>query len=191
MPKQKKQLVVLLAVLLVLGISYACIHIYNQKQKEKEEDETESIAVTELDASQVTQFSYIQDGVTLSFTKNGTKWQYDADGGIDIDEDGIETMIEKASGIIATDEITEYDDLTQYGLEEPSNVITMTRAEGITTLYIGTQNEMTSEYYVKTGDSDSVYVVDGTTVSGFDKTVEELTAAEETEATENIESTEE
>ena len=42
--------------------------------------------------------SYVLDGTTLSFTKNGTEWTYDGDQSVDIDESALETLLNKASG---------------------------------------------------------------------------------------------
>lgn len=185
MQKQKKQLLGLLILLVVLILAYAGIRFYNQRQEEKktEQQEAETIRVTELETGDITSFSYQLDGMTLSFTKNDTEWNYDGDSTVDIEEDQIETMLGKAADITAAEEISEYDNLAEYGLKEPSNVITLHTQAGITTIYVGNQNEMTSQYYVRTGDRDTVYVVDALKISGFNKSVEELTVEpENTEA---------
>lgn len=189
MQKQKKQLLILLILLVVLALAYAGIRFYNQRQEEKqtEEQEAETIHVTELETGDITGFSYQLDGVTLSFTKNGTDWNYDDDLTVDIEEDQIETMLEKAADITAAEEIVAYDSLAEYGLDEPGNVITLHTEAGITTIYVGNRNEMTGQYYVKTGDSDTVYVVNALNISGINKSVEELTAEQEETETEELE----
>ena len=48
------------------------------------------------------------------FTKNGTEWTYDGDQSVDIDESALETLLNKASAITASDEVTEYDDLADF-----------------------------------------------------------------------------
>ena len=145
-------------------------------------EEAEKIQVTDLEVSDITQFSYVLDGTTLSFTKNGTEWTYDGDQSVDIDESALETLLNKASAITASDEVTEYDDLADFGLDDPANTVTLKTDSGLTTIYIGSQNEITNEYYLKTGDSDTIYVVDSAPATGFDKSVEDLTAkADDTE----------
>ena len=49
--------------------------------------------MTDLEVSDITQFSYVLDGTTLSFTKNGTEWTYDGDQSVDIDESALETLL--------------------------------------------------------------------------------------------------
>ena len=194
MQKQKKQMVILVILLILLILAYIGVHFYSKKQEEKEEAKTEAekITVTDIEVSDITQFSYVLDGTTLSFTKNGTEWIYDDDQSVDIDESALETLLKKAAKITATDEVTEYDSLTDFGLDDLSNTITLKTDAGLTTIYIGSQNEITNEYYLKTGESDTIYVVDSATATGFDKSIEELTAkSDDTETEEPSEAVEE
>lgn len=69
-------------------------------------------------------------------------------------------FLNKASAITASDEVTEYDDLADFGLDDPANTVTLKQGSGLTTIYIGSQNEITNEYYLKTGRRDTIYVVD-------------------------------
>lgn len=180
----EKQMIVLVILLILLILAYIGVHFYSKKQEEKEnaKEEAEKIQVTDLEVSDITQFSYVLDGTTLSFTKNGTEWTYDGDQSVDIDESALETLLNKASAITASDEVTEYDDLADFGLDDPANTVTLKTDSGLTTIYIGSQNEITNEYYLKTGDSDTIYVVDSAPATGFDKSVEDLTAkADDTE----------
>lgn len=192
MQKQKKQMIVLVILLILLILAYAGVHFYSKKQEEKEnaEAEAEKIKVTDMEVSDITQFSYVLDGTTLSFTKNGTEWTYDGDQSVDIDESALETLLKKAAAITATDEVTEYDDLADFGLDNPTNTVTVKTDAGLTTIYIGSQNEITSEYYLKTGDSDTIYVVDSATATGFDKSIEDLTTKTDDTETETAEPSE-
>ena len=188
MEKQKKQLLVLLVLLILLILAYIGISFYNtsKEEEEAEQAEAETIHVTSLSVSDITEFSYVLDGETLSFTKNGSDWSYDADQSIDIDEDVLETLLEKAADITSTEEVTEYDNLADFGLEEPANVISLTAEEATTTIYVGSENEVTGDYYLMLADGDTIYVVDSTVATGFNKTIEDLTAEpEDTEGTES------
>lgn len=195
MEKQKKQLLILGIVLLVLVGVYAGIRVYNDKQSEKEAAaaEAETVSVTDLAVEDVTAFSYMLDGEKLSFTKNGDAWQYDGDTNLNLDESALETMLSKVTSITATDSLSEYGDLSEYGLDEPSNVITITTAEGTVTLSVGTKNAITSGYYMMRDDSTTLYLVNATAATGCSRTLDELTAedTEETEAVEEENSTEE
>lgn len=186
MQKQRKQFIITIVILLVLLLAYIGIHVYNQKQeekKEKEEKENE-ITVTALDTDAITSFSYQVSGETLSFTKNGDEWSYDQDTSLDLDEDVVNGMLEKAAALTAEDSFDDYDSLADYGLDQPSNTITLTTKESTTTLYLGNQNAMTSQYYLMTGDGETVYAVDNTLSTTFSKTVDTLVKEEDTETEE-------
>lgn len=185
MQKQKKQFVIILILLIVCAGAFLGVRYYNQKQEEKEkaEEEAETITVTDLETDAITAFSYYLDGEQLSFTKSGEDWIYDGDAAIDMDESTIDSMLSAAASLTAEDEINGADDLSEYGLDQPSNTIVLATAEGAVTLYLGDKNTILSEYYLKTDASDTVYLVSASLSSQFNKTIGDLTAvAEETEA---------
>ncbi|MBO5523582.1 MAG: DUF4340 domain-containing protein [Roseburia sp.] len=188
MKKQKIQIITLLAAVVLLCAAYAGIRYYNNRQEEKEaeKEKAETITVTDFEVSDITKFSYQLEGQTLSFTKEGENWHYDGDSSVDIDEDAVETLLSKAVNVTAEETVTEYDTLADFGLETPSNTITITTEEGNTTLFIGNQNEITNQYYLKKADSDIIYLVGSAVATGFNKTVEDLTAEEEETETEEI-----
>lgn len=190
MEKQKKQMLFMLILVVLMLAAYLEIRFLNQKQGEKEaaKEAAETIRVTENKATAITEFSYLIDGERLSFTKQGNEWTYDGDAAIDIDENKFETLLEKAVDITAEEEITEYENLSEYGLEEPANVIVFATKDEETIICVGNKNEITGQYYLKTDKCDTVYVVESSMANGFDMTIEQLRA--EAEETEDIETTE-
>lgn len=190
MKRQKKQLLLLVIVLLLLLLAYIGIRFYNQKQEENDakEKESEAVQVTQIDASEITHFSYQRDGNTLSFTKEWEDWIFDADSSVSLDVSAIESMLSVAGSLNATEEITEYEDEAAYGLDAPTNTITLTDEKGTITLYLGNENAISGGYYLKTSNSGAIYLVGDEIVSAFSKSVGELTAeADEAEETEKIE----
>ena len=190
MKKQKRQFIILLALVVLICAAYAGVKFYNQRQQEKEkkQEEENKVTVTQMETSDVTAFSYELNGTTLSFTKNGEDWVYDGDTAIDIDEETVKTMLSSATALTAEEEVTDYENLSDFGLEHPSNTITLKTGENEITLYVGDKNAITSQYYIKTADSDTVYLIGTTLPSEFNKTIEELTAEDATEtATEETE----
>ena len=190
MKKQKRQFMILLALVVLICAAYAGVKFYDQRQQEKEkkQEEENKVTVTQMETSDVTAFSYERNGTTLSFTKNGEDWVYDGDTTIDIDEDTVKTMLSSATALTAEEEVTDYENLSDFGLEHSSNTITLKTDDSEITLYVGDKNAITSQYYIKTADSETVYLISTTLPSEFNKTIEELTAEEETEtATEETE----
>ena len=81
------------------------------------------------------------------------------------------TLDSAASAIkkVEADRVLEdVEDLTEYGLDSPSNTVTVDTADGTTKLNIGDENTSTNQYYISKDDDDStVYVVAADTVSPF------------------------
>ena len=191
--KQKKQFIVVLILLVVAVAAYLILHVYNDKKEAKEEaeEDADTITITDFDTDDVTAFSYQLNGETLSFTKDGDNWLYDGDTSLDLDEDSITSMLSAVSNLTTEEALEEYDSLSDYGLDTPSNTITVTTADGTITLLAGNQNEITNSYYMMTGDSDTVYLISTDLNSTFSSAVDDLIAEEEeTETEESEEATE-
>lgn len=191
MKRQKKQFVVILIALAVVLVATIGMKTYNKNQEEKEtaEEEASTIYISQVQTDSITSFSYEIGEVTYSFTKDGEDWIYDGDSSVDIDEDAVETMLNSLEALTATDEIN-CEDLSEYGLEEPSDVISYTTDSGSVTLSVGNKNDMLGSYYVMTGEDGKVYLTNTSLADVFSKTPEELTASEDTESVENTENAE-
>lgn len=195
MKKQKKQLIALCILLLICIVAWVGLTKWNksQEQKKQEEEEASKVTVTDVNTEDVNAFSYQYNNETLSFVKEDDTWYYEADKSISLDQDTMETLIATTAQLTAEQEIKDYEDLSEYGLETPSNTITLTTGDGTTTLLIGNKNDMLSQYYVKTGQSDSIYLAGSAVYTTYQKGIADLTVTESTEesATEQPEETEE
>ncbi len=204
MNRQKKQFIALLIVLILCVAAYGLVMLYNKRTQKNKEDSEEAakIALTDYSTEDVTAFSYVLDGVTLSFTKDGDEWSYDADTSINISASAVESLLSSASSMTAAEKVENPQDKADYGFDEPSNTITITTKAGTTTLYIGASNDMLSQYYAMKEGDDSIYLVDSATATIFNKTLDSLTetstedtgtedvSTEDTEDAENAEDAE-
>ena len=148
MRKQKVQMVVLVAVLTLLIGGYFLLQQYNKKQAEKEEED--KIQVAEIDTDAIEAFSYQLDGETLSFTKTDDNWSYDQNTELHMDNDRIFSMHANVTKVEADEEIDDVTDLSEYGLDAPSNVITVTTADQTYTFTVGDHNATANCYYFMT-----------------------------------------
>lgn len=183
MQKQRKQLIGMLLVLVLLVAAYFGVQYYNgrQEEKESEQEAAEQIKVTDFETADITGFSYILNGEMYSCTKDGENWKWEGDTSLNLDASQIESMLSMAAGLTAAESITEYDSLADYGLENPSDILTFTTSAGTITLNLGNKNEITSQYYLKRADEDTVYLVGRDLSATFSRTPQELVAQEETE----------
>ena len=137
--RQKKQFLVM-CVLLVLGIfAYVGVRFYNQKQEEKKvaEEEQGKIVVTDFKSDDVTAFSYQYEGELLEFVKEDGTWYYKEDRSIAMDQDKISSMLDSVSELNAEAEVSGYETLADYGLDQPGNTIVLTAEAETVTLLLG------------------------------------------------------
>lgn len=183
MQNQKKQLFILCGVLIICVAVLLLWRFYGKQQEEAEaaKQEAEKITILQLPTEDITAFSYEKDGETLSFSKEEDVWLYDGDKTLTLGESVIETMLSAVEDFSAEEQITDYENLSDYGLETPQNTITFQTKEQEYILYLGNENEMLSEYYVKLEGSGTVYLVSTSINTVFQKDVEDLIAEEEEE----------
>lgn len=195
MKKQKKQLIALSMLLLICIVAWVGLTKWNksQEQKKQEEEEASKVTVTDITTEDINEFSYQYNNETLSFVKEDGTWYYEADKSVSLDQNTMETLVATAAQLTADQKIKDYEDLSEYGLDTPSNTITLTTGDGTTTLLIGNKNDMLSQYYVKTDQSDSIYLAGSAVYATYQKGIADLTVTESTEesATEQPEETEE
>lgn len=184
----KKQMIAGIVLLVLCIGGYFGVKAYNSNQEKKQEAET--MNPVDISVSDVTGFSYLNNGETLSFEKDGEEWIYSGDTSWDMDEDSIEEMLGKACDVASTEKINA-ENLSDYGFDEPTNTITLETSEGSKVVKIGMYNEIISKYYLSIDDSKELYLVESDIVTGFDKTAEDLKAAETTTAETPDETTEE
>ena len=184
MKKQKKQLLWMVLVLLLLVGGYFGVQKYNQAQAEKE-TEDDSLYALNVDSSEVTELSYTYEGVEYAFVLEDDVWKYRDDETLNLIQSRLNTMAEKLASLAVESQIDNVTDMSVYGLEEPEKVITFL-AGGISyKIAVGDYNSMSGMDYININDSNVVYAVETGFVDAFDYALEELVeeVEEETEST--------
>lgn len=182
MQKQKRQFMVVLAVLVLCVAAYLFISSYAKKEQEKENDTEAQITAAKVDTDKIESFSYMVDGDTFYYEKEKDKWVCRTDTSIELDSDSISDMLGNLKEVKAQEQLTDYDDLADYGLDEPENQITVNMGDDTKTFSIGAYNEIMGEYYLKVEGDDSVYLIDSGLQDAFSKQPESLAKTEDTEA---------
>ena len=73
-------------------------------------------------------------------------------------------QVKGVASLTADQEISDVEDMSQYDLDNPQNTITLTTADGDTSLQIGMESS-NNQYYVKKADDDkNVYLVSSTSI---------------------------
>lgn len=161
--KRSKRLCILLGVLAVACVATFALSRYQAK---KEQIQTNGEVVLEIPVDSVQALSWEYDGETLSFHKDD-QWIYDEDEAFPVDGEKIVGLLNQFSAMGAAFTIENPEDLSPYGLSDPTCSITITTDEETYTILLGGYSTMDSQRYVSIGDGN-VYLVADDPLDDFD-----------------------
>ena len=167
----KKKTVKLVSAVVVLGVAcgaYVGVNSYVSSQEAKEaEEEDKSVDLISLKADDVTAVSFKADDADVEFDKKDDSWTEKSDADFPVNQDTVDNAVKGVASLTADQEISDVEDLSQYELDDPQNTITLTTADGDTTLQVGMESS-NNQYYVKKEDDDkNVYLVSSTSLEPF------------------------
>lgn len=178
MKKQGRYFWGLAVVLAVLAASYFFLARYNKDQQEQSLDRVEGEELVNISEEDILRFSYVYDGETCTFIRTEAGWVSEADPALPLIQSRLDTMAGKLTHIVAQSTIEDVTDMSQYGLEEPSNVLSWETDQGVYTYNIGDYNSFGNVYYICEPDSSTVYAVTASLGTGFGYSLEELVEEE-------------
>ena len=167
----KKKTVKLVSAVVALGVAcgaYVGVNSYVSSQEAKEaEEEDKSVDLVKLKADDVTAVSFKADDTDVEFDKKDDTWTEKSDADFPVNQDTVDNAVKGVASLTADQEISDVEDLSQYELDDPQNTITLTTADGDTTLQVGMESS-NNQYYVKKEDDDkNVYLVSSTSLEPF------------------------
>ena len=167
----KKKTVKLVSAVVVLGVAcgaYVGVNSYVSSQEAKEaEEEDKSVDLISLKADDVTAVSFKADDADVGFDRKDDSWAEKSDADFPVNQDTVDNAVKGVASLTADQEISDIEDLSQYDLDDPQNTITLTTADGDTTLQVGMESS-NNQYYVKKADDDkNVYLVSSTSLEPF------------------------
>ena len=167
----KKKTVKLVSAVVVLGVlcaAYEGVNFYVTSQEEKETEENDtSVDLVSLEADDITAVSFTADQDNVEFDKKDDSWTEKSDANFPVNQDTVDSAVKGVASLTADQEISDVEDLSEYDLDSPQNTITLTTADGDTTLEVGMESS-NNQYYVKKADDDNnVYLVSSTSIEPF------------------------
>lgn len=167
----KKKTVKLVSAVVVLGVlcaAYEGVNFYVTSQEEKETEENDtSVDLVSLEADDITAVSFTADQNEVEFDKKDDSWTEKSDANFPVNQDTVDSAVKGVASLTAAQEISDVEDMSQYDLDNPQNTITLTTADGDTSLQIGMESS-NNQYYVKKEDDDkNVYLVSSSSIEPF------------------------
>lgn len=167
----KKKTVKLVSAVVVLGVlcaAYEGVNFYVTSQEEKETEENDtSVDLVSLEADDITAVSFTADQNEVEFDKKDDSWTEKSDANFPVNQDTVDSAVKGVASLTADQEISDVEDMSQYDLDNPQNTITLTTADGDTSIQIGMESS-NNQYYVKKEDDDkNVYLVSSSSIEPF------------------------
>lgn len=167
----KKKTVKLVSAVVVLGVlcaAYEGVNFYVTSQEEKETEENDtSVDLVSLEADDITAVSFTADQNEVEFDKKDDSWTEKSDANFPVNQDTVDSAVKGVASLTADQEISDVEDMSQYDLDNPQNTITLTTADGDTSLQVGMESS-NNQYYVKKEDDDkNVYLVSSSSIEPF------------------------
>lgn len=179
---KKRNLMIAVVLFVILAVCYLIIRTVNDRNEEaQEEQEAMEVQLLSLSADTIQGFSFLHEGTEYAFERNGDgDWIYPADENFPVDNDTVSSLLMDLEDVDYSRRLENVEDLSDYGLDEPSNVITVTDAQGTKyTITIGNMNGSTGDYYIYLDeDTDVVYTISSTIPLDFELELYDLVDAE-------------
>ena len=174
MSKSTIIMTVLVVVLLVLVSALHMIKTFNQLKEEVLPDEA-SVTVIDIVPEDIVKLTYEYEGEILTFEKEDGMWYYAPDHSLAIAQYMISNILGELAPLQSIQVVEDVDNMAMYGIIDASRVVTFETAEATYSFSIGMYNETSGVSYIAMSGEDDVYVVEGATVTVFDKSLEDVT----------------
>lgn len=191
MNKQKRTFVILAIVLVACLAGYLGLLNYNKyKSDDDSESESDSVEALSLDSSDVKSLSFLIEGQEYTFSRikseddsdDDEQWVCDNDTSLKINTSKVTSLLGNATSITASKKFDSDADTSDFGLDEPQNVVKLSTADKTYTITIGEKNAMLGEYYIKV--NDDVYLSSNTILGTIPDSIDDMVATEDSESTE-------
>lgn len=147
---------------------------FNRIKSEDTSDDTESTESEKTDTESET-----------NSDENSTddeQWVCDNDTSLKINTSKVTSLLGNATSITASKKFDSDADTSDFGLDEPQNVVKLSTDDKTYTITIGEKNAMLGEYYIKV--NDDVYLSSNTILGTIPDSIDDMVAAEDSESTE-------
>lgn len=192
MNKQKRTFLILAIVLAASLAGYLWLLNYNKyKSDDDSESESDSVEALSLDSSDVNSVSFLIDGQEYTFSRiksepsdsdDDEQWVCDNDTSLKINTSKVTSLLGNATSITASKKFDSDADTSDFGLDEPQNVVKLSTDDKTYTITIGEKNAMLGEYYIKV--NDDVYLSSTTLLGTIPDSIDDMVETEDSESTE-------
>jgi preprotein translocase subunit YajC len=181
MKKRSGMILIILVVFLILLIPAYFLMVKSNEKREAEETADDTEKVLDISTSDVTSVEFTLDEQQVLFRLEDDTWKLEGDDSFEVEATAVENVISTVAEMTSARTLEDVEDLSEYGLTNPSQTVTLTLQDGTTyNIYFGDSNESTGNDYVYVdSDKTKVYTVDYSIAQTFDGTLDDFQAEED------------
>lgn len=153
--KRYKRIAVLAAVLAVVCAGTFLLTRYEEQQEQIHNSDE---VVLEIPADSVETLSWQTEETSLSFHRDDEGWHYDGDEAFPVSSEKVAALLARYERFGVRFVIENVEDYSQYGLDEPEGIVTLTAGGQTWEIRLGAFSNMDQQRYVDIGDGN-VYLV--------------------------------
>lgn len=136
--------------------AYAALKSYNNETEEVS-SESEQSAILTVNSDEIIGVSFYAGDVEAVFQREDGVWKLEGDDTFPVKDSAVEELLEKLSALSAVRTLEDAEDSSEYGMEEPQNIITLAEADGTEKkVTIGSTNSTTGDDYLMLDDAPNV-----------------------------------
>ena len=130
--KKSTKLVSAVVVLAVLGGVYVGLNTYVSKEEKTESSEEESkTEVFSVKTDDIKSLEFIVDKKEVTFEKKDDSWVKKDETAFPVNQTTLDSAASAIKKVEADRVLEDVEDLTEYGLDSPSNTVTVDTADGL------------------------------------------------------------
>ena len=168
--KKDTKLLILVGVLLAFIIAYNVIGHIGTKQN----NSSNGTALFSIESENIARLEWTYEGESYAIENKTGVWHWTEDENFPVNQYVANDMANRFAALSASQEISG-ENLAEYGFDDESRVIAATDKDGNEyKVTIGGRIDITSENYVTTNQSKSIYTVGVSFSSVFNKTIDKL-----------------
>ncbi len=159
--KLYRNIIILIVVLGLLAGAYFAAEDFKRFQREGNDEDTETIEIFSFDSDEVTRVIVETNSGVFEFEKKDDDWKAVRPADLVRLNTGMVDSIAHTMSRLNAEKIIEENaqDLSVYGLDKPIRITVILEGNTSKVLEVGNQNLTRDAYYVRPGDSDTVYTI--------------------------------
>ncbi len=146
-------------------------------------DDTESAETETADSTEAA-----SEDSTESSSEDEVQWVCDNDPSMKVNTSKVTTLLGTATAIAAVQEFDSDTDTSDFGFDDPQNIVKLNTSDKTYTITIGAKNAMLGQYYIKV--DDTAYLSNTTLLGQIPNSIDDMVAADDSESTESTEAAE-